>query len=74
MPRIPAHTLDSAPAETRPTLEVLQRKVGKLLNIHAGMAHSPVVVQMYAAMQGVLTEHGSFDAARVRPSRWRSQT
>jgi len=65
MPRIPAHTLDTAPVEARPTLEVLQGKVGKLLNIHAGMAHSPVVVQMYAAMQDVLSEYGSF-APRAR--------
>lgn len=62
MPRIPAHSLDSAPEATRPTLEALQRKTGKLLNIHAGMAHAPVVVAVYAGMQAALAEHGTFDA------------
>lgn len=62
MPRIPAHSLDSAPQQTRPTLEALQRKTGKLLNIHAGMAHAPVVVAAYAGMQAAVAEHGTYDA------------
>lgn len=63
MPRVPVHTLDDAPEETRPTLEGLQEKMGKLLNIHAEMAHSPVALAAYAAMQNAIATHGTFDAA-----------
>ncbi len=61
MPRVPAHTLDDAPEQTRPTLESLSERMGKLLNIHAGMAHSPVVLATYAAMQESITRLGTFD-------------
>lgn len=61
MPRIPAHTLDNAPEETRDSLKQLQKKTGKLLNIHAGMAHSPVVLAAYMGIQSAITEHGTFD-------------
>jgi AhpD family alkylhydroperoxidase len=61
MPRVPAHTLDDAPEQTRPTLEALKKRMGKLLNIHAGMAHSPVVLAAYAGVQEAITRHGSFD-------------
>jgi hypothetical protein len=44
MPRVPVHTLDDAPEQARPTLEGLSKRMGKLLNIHAEMAHSPVVL------------------------------
>lgn len=60
MPRIPVHTLDDAPEQTRPELENLQRK---LLNIHAEMAHSPIVLAAYTGMQDALARHGSFDPA-----------
>lgn len=62
MPRIPAHTLDSAPEQTRDQLQRLQKKMGKLLNIHAGMAHSPVVLAAYMGIQSAIAEHGTFDA------------
>jgi AhpD family alkylhydroperoxidase len=62
MPRVPVHTLDDAPEQTRPTLEGMQQKMGKLLNIHAEMAHSPVVLAAYAGMQEAIARHGSFDA------------
>ncbi len=62
MPRIPAHTLDTAPEQTRPTLQNLQKKMGKLLNIHAGMAHSPVVLAAYTGMQQAIADEGTFDA------------
>lgn len=61
MPRIPAHTLDSAPEQTRDSLQQLQKKMGKLLNIHAGMAHSPVVLAAYMGIQSAIAEHGTFD-------------
>lgn len=62
MPRIPVHTVASAPEASRATLHRLERKFGRLLNIHAGMAHSPVVLETYAAMSAAIAEHGSFDA------------
>lgn len=62
MPRIPVHTLDSAPENSRDQLKALEAKFGKVLNIHGEMAHSPVVLQSYAALQSVIADHGSFDA------------
>lgn len=62
MSRIPATPLDSAPEETRPTLERLARRSGKLLNIHAEMAHAPVVLAAYTALNDAIAEQGSFDA------------
>lgn len=62
MPRIPVHRVDDAPEQTRPTLQDLQQKMGKLLNIHAEMAHSPVVLAAYTGMQEAIATHGSFDA------------
>ncbi|GAA2502703.1 carboxymuconolactone decarboxylase family protein [Terrabacter carboxydivorans] len=62
MPRIPAHTIDSAPEGSRATLAEISKRMGKTLNIHAGMAHSPVVLATYAAMSAALRQHGTFDA------------
>lgn len=61
MPRVPTHTLTDAPEQTRPTLDALSKRMGKLLNIHAGMAHSPVVLATYTAMQEAIASHGTFD-------------
>lgn len=62
MPRIPAHTLDTAPQASRDTLARLGRRMGKVLNIHAGMAHAPVVIHAYAGMSAAVREYGTFDA------------
>ncbi|MGH3439925.1 MAG: carboxymuconolactone decarboxylase family protein [Sciscionella sp.] len=62
MPRIPVHTVQDAPEQARKTLDELGSKMGKVLNIHGEMAHSPVVLATYAAMQQAIAEHGSFDA------------
>lgn len=62
MPRIPVHTVDSAPEESRVELKSLQEKFGKVLNIHGGMAHSPAVLQSYIALQQVIGDYGTFDA------------
>ena len=51
MPRIPVRTLDSAPENSRDQLKALEEKFGKVLNIHGEMAHSPVVLQSYVALQ-----------------------
>ncbi|WP_069170208.1 carboxymuconolactone decarboxylase family protein [Streptomyces griseus] len=62
MPRIPAHTADSAPAAGRQTLRRLEKRFGRVLNIHAEMAHAPVVLEAYAAISTAIAEHGTFDA------------
>jgi len=62
MPRISAHTLEDAPEAARPYAEQLQRRMGRLLNIHAGMAHSPVVIGAYTGISKAIAEHGTFDA------------
>ncbi len=62
MARIPVHTLDSAPENSRDQLKALEAKFGKVLNIHGEMAHSPVVLQSYIAIQQVIADYGSFDA------------
>ena len=62
MARIPVHTTHSAPEQSRDELKALEAKFGKVINIHGGMAHSPVVLHSYIAIQQVITDHGSFDA------------
>jgi len=59
--RIPVHTVDSAPEGSRDTLTALEAKFGKVLNIHGAMAHSPAVLETYAAIQRVLQDTGTFD-------------
>ncbi len=51
MSRIPVQTLDSAPEQTRATLQKLARRSGTLLNIHAEMASTPVVLAAYAGLR-----------------------
>jgi AhpD family alkylhydroperoxidase len=65
MPRIPVHTMDSAPVASRDALKQLEAKYGKVLNIHGEMAHSPAVLHSYIALQDVIREHALLDA-RVR--------
>lgn len=51
MSRITVHTPDTAPEESRNELGALKKQFGKVLNIHGAMAHSPVVLQSYVALQ-----------------------
>ena len=62
MTRIPVHTVESAPEASRDTLKQLESRFGKVLNIHGAMAHSPVVLDAYAALQHSISELGTFDA------------
>ena len=61
MTRIPVHNVDSAPENSRDTLKSLEAQFGKVLNIHGAMAHSPVVLDAYAALQHSIAELGTFD-------------
>jgi AhpD family alkylhydroperoxidase len=62
MPRIPAHNLDTAPPAIHDTLKALQQRYGKIFNVHAGMAHSPIVLAAYTALDAAIAEHATFDA------------
>ncbi len=62
MPRIPVHSVDSAPEASRDALKTLEAKYGKVLNIHGEMAHSPAVLHAYVALQDVVREHATIDA------------
>ncbi|MCZ2404234.1 carboxymuconolactone decarboxylase family protein [Paenarthrobacter sp. Z7-10] len=62
MSRIPADTVATAPDASQETARKLEQKMGKLLNIHAGMAHSPAVIASYEGMSAAIAAHGSFDA------------
>jgi AhpD family alkylhydroperoxidase len=61
MTRVPVHTVDSAPEASRDTLKSLEGRFGKVLNIHGAMAHSPLVLDAYAALQHSIADHGTFD-------------
>lgn len=62
MPRIPVHTVENAPENSRDVLKSLEARFGKVLNIYGEMAHAPVVIQAYAALQEVISDYGTFDA------------
>ena len=63
MSRIPSHTLEDAPAASRPLLQKLIQSspTGRFLNVHAQMAHSPAVLAAYASLRAVIAERGTFD-------------
>ena len=41
MTRIPTHTVADAPVEAQEFAAKFEKRMGKLMNIHAGMADSP---------------------------------
>src|SRR5262252_4462906 len=60
--RFPVHTLESAPAATRPVLEALAQRSpipGQPINLHAQMAQSPSVLLSYMAMRQALEENAA---------------
>src|SRR4029077_20464895 len=63
MSRIPAHTVEDAPAASRPLLQkiVQSTPTGRLANLHSQMAPSPAVLTAYASLRAVLAEHTTFD-------------
>lgn len=62
MSRIPPVTAEDAPTGSRPYAEKFQRRMGRLLNIHAGMANSPTVIGAYSGISDAIAAHGTFDA------------
>ena len=63
MSRIPTHTVEEAPAASRPLLQAIAQAspTGRPLNLHAQMAHSPAVLAAYTALRAVTAEHGTLD-------------
>lgn len=61
MNRIPTHTIEDAPQACRPLLRnVLQfSPTGRLLNLHAQMAHSPAVLVSYTSLRAATAQHGT---------------
>jgi hypothetical protein len=61
MDRIPTHSVDDAPAKSRPLLEAVVRfsPTGHPLNLHARMAHSPAVLAAYTSIRKAAAEHGT---------------
>lgn len=61
MSRYPVHTLESAPAKSKPALEGLKNAFGSIPNLAASMATSPPLVTGFVAAFGNF-HAGSFDA------------
>lgn len=64
MARIPIHTIEDAPAASRPFLQKIVDSTpsGRPANLHSQMAHSPAVLTAYSSLRAVLSEQSSFDA------------
>jgi alkylhydroperoxidase family enzyme len=63
MTRIPSHTIEDAPAAARRLLEDMLQfsPSGKLLNMHAQMAHAPAVLDAYVSIRRATSRHGTLD-------------
>jgi Carboxymuconolactone decarboxylase family len=63
MSRFRSHTVESAPAASRPLLQEIAQSspTGRPLNVHAQMAQSPAVLAGYVSLRAVTTEHGTLD-------------
>ncbi|OJH39744.1 carboxymuconolactone decarboxylase family protein [Cystobacter ferrugineus] len=55
MSRISIPTADTAPAATRPVLQTLQRKLGRVPNLYATIGHSPGALQSMLAWEEALS-------------------
>lgn len=63
MTRVPSRTIDDAPPASRPLLEGLLpfSPTGRVLNMHAQMAHSPAVLDAYVSIRQALAKHGTLE-------------
>lgn len=62
MPRIPVHTRETVPAESKEAAAELGGSTGRISAMLGELVHHPALVEMYAANRRILREHGSFDA------------
>ena len=67
MTRIPSHAIENAPDASRPVLErmINVSPTGRVLNMHAQMAHAPAVLAAYVSIREASDRHGTLDP-RVR--------
>ncbi|MCR4294463.1 MAG: carboxymuconolactone decarboxylase family protein [Elusimicrobia bacterium] len=56
MQRIPTADLSKASRRTKEQLETVQRKMGRIPNLHATMAHSPAVLNAYLRLHDALSQ------------------
>jgi alkylhydroperoxidase family enzyme len=63
MARITSHTIEDAPAAARPLLAdmIHVSPTGRLLNMHAQMAHAPAVLEAYVSIRRATARHGTLD-------------
>ena len=61
MPRIPIHTVESAPPASQPLLQGLREQVGFLPNLAASMAESPALLQAFLSLRTIAAS-GQLDA------------
>lgn len=61
MPRVPVHSVDTAPEGAKDNLRALTQRVGKTLNIFGEMAHAPLVLDTYVQLEGRLASESSLD-------------
>jgi hypothetical protein len=67
MIRIPSHSIEDAPQAARSLLaEMVQfSPTGRLLNLHAQMAHAPAVPEAYVSIRRAAARHGTLEALRA---------
>ena len=54
MTTFPVHTIESAPAASRNSLEGLQKDIGFVPNLAASMAESPVLIEAFTTVRSIL--------------------
>jgi len=64
MTRIPSHTIEDAPQESRDLLAEMAQfsPTGRLLNLHAQMAHAPAVLEAYVSIRRATARLGTLEA------------
>ncbi|MEI4264238.1 carboxymuconolactone decarboxylase family protein [Roseovarius sp. D0-M9] len=55
------HTIETAPKESRPTLEASEKAFGRIPGLHAVMAEAPALLQAYQQLHQMFAEQTSFD-------------
>ncbi len=65
MTRIPSHSIADAPEAARSLLaEMVQfSPTGRLLNMHAQMAHAPAVLEAYVSIRRASARHGTLEGS-----------
>ncbi|HEV3047835.1 MAG TPA: carboxymuconolactone decarboxylase family protein [Solirubrobacteraceae bacterium] len=64
MSQFEVHTIESAPAESRASLQALEQGLGFVPNLAAAMAGSPALVNSFVQMRGTLAAGGLTGAER----------